>query len=79
MDADSGRCPKCDGTLVRGFIVDRTHGAIRLSRWYEGTPKKSFWFDTREPEAEGGIPLGVFRCSECGFLESYARLDFAAE
>jgi hypothetical protein len=78
MDADSGRCPKCKGEMVRGFILDRTHGGIHLSRWNEGTPRSSFWFGTREPEAEG-IPIGVFRCSECGFLESYARSEFSAE
>ena len=25
------------------------------------------------------VPVGVFRCSACGFLESYARPEFAAK
>ena len=25
------------------------------------------------------VPVGPFRCSACGFLESYARPEFAAQ
>jgi hypothetical protein len=41
-------------------------------------PEKSFWLATKEPSL-GGIPIGVFRCASCGFLESYAHDDFAAK
>ncbi len=42
-----------------------------------GAPQKSFWAGTKLPE-EKQIPVGTFRCSRCGFLESYARPEFSA-
>ena len=78
MSAEPIRCPKCNGEMVRGFIFER-QGANRLvSTWVEGAPEKSFWQGTKVP-AEKCVPVGTFRCSACGFLESYARPEFAAQ
>ena len=71
-------CPKCDGLMVQGFIVDRSHGGeIRVSSWVEGAPKKAFWVGTAAPK-EKQIPIGTFRCSGCGFLESFASAELGA-
>jgi hypothetical protein len=72
------QCPKCDGSMEQGFILDMTHGARLISQWAPGAPVKSFWTGTKLP-AEKLIPIGVFRCATCGFLESYARDEFAAQ
>ena len=64
--------------MAQGFVVDNTHGGRVVSKWAEGAPVKSFWFGTKAP-AEGVIPIGTYRCSSCGYLESYARQEFAAE
>jgi hypothetical protein len=72
------QCPKCDGPMEQGFILDMTHGARLISHWAPGAPVKSFWTGTKLP-AEKLIPIGVFRCASCGFLESYARDEFAAQ
>jgi hypothetical protein len=78
MSAEPIRCPRCQGEMVQGFIVDHHAGGKRLvSTWVEGAPEKSLWRVTKVP-AEKCIPVGTFRCSACGFLESYARPEFAA-
>jgi hypothetical protein len=63
--------------MERGYIVDATHGGSVVGRWSAGVPRKSFWTGIKPAKAEA-IPMGVFRCASCGFLESYARDEFAA-
>ena len=50
----------------------------KVSTWVEGAPQKS-WFGSAEVPKEKCVPVGTFRCSACGFLESYARPEFAAQ
>ena len=79
MSMKTNRCPKCNGEMVQGFMVDFHAGGKRLViNWVSGPPEKSFWHKTDVP-AEKCVPVGAFRCSECGFLESYARPEFAAQ
>lgn len=77
MSASSTRCPKCNGEMDQGFVLDMTYGSRLVSQWAPGAPAKSFWSGTKLPEQKL-IPIGVFRCQACGFLESYARDEFAA-
>jgi hypothetical protein len=65
--------------MVQGFMVDFHAGGARLViNWVEGPPEKAFWVVTKVP-TDRCIPVGTFRCSSCGFLESYARPEFAAK
>ncbi|MCE9584722.1 MAG: hypothetical protein K8T20_19705 [Planctomycetes bacterium] len=59
-------------------MPDFAQGAIAVSSWHEGRPKKSFWRRTKVSYEEG-VPIGAFRCFECGFLEFYADKRFSAE
>ena len=77
MGDDSVKCPKCKGAMVQGFIIDWTHSGRVVSSWAEGAPVKSFWMGTKVAD-DATIPVGTFRCSNCGFLESYARDEFRA-
>src|ERR1700722_2872715 len=77
MSDTQAKCPKCTGIMERGFVLDMTYGSRLVSQWAAGAPVKSFWSGTKLPE-EKLVPIGVFRCKECGFLESYARDEFAA-
>ncbi len=65
-------CPKCGRSMEEGFLADESHGAVKPSRWVGGPPEKSFWQGTK---TRGKPKFGVttFRCSGCGYLESYAR------
>jgi Domain of unknown function (DUF6487) len=79
MTAEPMRCPKCDGEMVQGSIFQHHAGGKRLvSTWVAGAPEKSFWRVTEVP-ADKCVPVGTFRCSACGFLESYARPELAAQ
>jgi hypothetical protein len=76
---ESMRCAKCNGEMVLGFIFECENH--KLDTWVEGPPKKSwwggFWGGVTAPK-EKRISIGTFRCSKCGFLESYARQEFGA-
>jgi len=64
--------------MVQGFVADFTHMAVAVESWVEGPPQKSFWMGTKVP-TQNRLPIATFRCSLCGFLESYADKDFAAQ
>jgi hypothetical protein len=57
--------------MQAGFCGDRSHGAFKVSEWFEGKP---------EPSLLGFVKTGgrekheirTFRCPKCGYLESYA-------
>ncbi len=73
------KCEKCKGDMVQGFIPDSMDGVTSfVSSWVEGKPQKSFWSHTKAP-FERRIPIGVFRCKGCGFLEFYSDEEFAAK
>jgi hypothetical protein len=63
---------------VLGFVPDRSYGAVLVQGWHPGQAEKSFWTRTKEPPTEG-VPIGVFRCRKCGYLEFYADPKFAAQ
>ena len=71
------RCPKCNGEMVRGFTFESEGPKRMVSTWVEGAPEESFWQSVKVP-AKKCVPVGTFRCSVCGYLESYARSEFAA-
>ena len=77
MSGVSSQCPRCRGQMEQGFGSDVTHGARIVSQWMPGAPEKSFWSGTNA-SSDQLVPIGTFRCSACGFLESYARVEFAA-
>lgn len=70
-------CPKCNGRMVQGYVLDNTHGAHDVSQWAEGEPVKSLWVGTKLPK-QAMLPIGAYRCEYCGFLEFYARHEFGA-
>ena len=55
-----------------GFFLDSKHGERRgLTEWVAGAPEKSFWMGLKI-KGRQVLPVTVFRCERCGFLESYA-------
>ena len=73
-------CPKCNGEMTQGFTADFafTQGVVVVSTWVEGPPKKQLWSGTKT-EMLRKLPIATFRCESCGFLETYARKEFAAK
>lgn len=65
------RCPKCEGEMEEGFLLDRSHNAFRVAQWAEGAP--AFWFfQILKMGGRRRIPVRTLRCRRCGFLESFA-------
>ncbi|HRO04270.1 MAG TPA: PF20097 family protein [Terricaulis sp.] len=66
-------CPKCQGGMQKGWVLDSAHGGSRaISTWVEGEPKPSIWLGLKLGGATP-IPLESWRCKRCGFLENYAK------
>ena len=65
-------CPKCQGRMTEGFIVDSgDYGTASVSTWQGGEPKKSFWTGLRQ-DKKAQLQVTTWRCDRCGFLENYA-------
>jgi predicted nucleic-acid-binding Zn-ribbon protein len=64
-------CPKCSGRMEEGFTLDHTRNGQTAAKWVEGQPQKSFWVGVKAPSG-ATHPIATFRCSRCGYLESYA-------
>lgn len=79
MSAGSG-CPKCGAEMVQGFVQVWSGMNLLVSSWIEGPPKTN-WLGAQAPlpAEEKRIPVAVFRCAGCGYLESYAGPEFAAK
>jgi len=69
--AGSKQCPKCSGSMVEGFVIDRTHGGAVAGAWVEGQPQGNIWTGVRM-RGRPKIEIASWRCSRCGFLENYA-------
>lgn len=65
-------CPKCRGKMEEGFIGDAIPGGLMPSKWVEGRPEKSFWHGIKI-KGKRQVEIQTYRCSSCGYLESYAR------
>ena len=83
MDQAILSCPKCQGEMVNGYVIDRSHAFTFVPQWVEGTPTRNSLFESmftgqgiKQPKSDKWIPIGTFRCQSCGFLEFYAREEF---
>lgn len=55
-----------------GYFLDSKHGERRgATEWVEGAPVRSFWMGLKI-KGRQVLPVTVYRCDRCGFLESYA-------
>ena len=67
-------CSKCQGRMVEGFVPDTGYSGLARSTWFEGKPEKSL-FGGLKVKGKRSFPIVTLRCSACGFLESYARIE----
>ena len=73
MSSQHLSCPKCGGRMEAGILIDEGHGIKKQATWTEGMPAKSFWVGGLKVPEEDRVPITVYRCERCGFLESYAH------
>jgi hypothetical protein len=59
--------------MEQGVTIDKAHyGMPGQSEWLEGTPEYSMWTGMKTKGKER-FPVTTFRCTGCGYLESYAN------
>ncbi len=70
------RCPKCGGEMRQGVQVYRDEANYYPLYWVEGEPVKRVFlgFTGMNLDIDGRqiLETATFKCSDCGFLESYA-------
>jgi hypothetical protein len=54
-----------------GFIVDEGYGTRTASRWFRGEAQYGF-FGSLKVRRKEGVDVDTYRCTRCGYLESYA-------
>ena len=68
---DSLDCSKCQSPMQPGYLLEEGHGNERsITAWVEGQPQKSFWMGLKTPRQK--LATRTYRCTGCGYLESYA-------
>ena len=64
-------CGKCKSSMEEGFVLDRGHGnAKNVAQWIEGAPQRA-WYGLKTKGHETHA-IRTWRCTRCGYLESYA-------
>ena len=56
--------------MTEGFVLGERQGMRAVSSWAEGAPQET-WFGIKLKAKP--IKVQTWRCTRCGFLESYAR------
>ena len=64
-------CSKCGGRMEEGFVATSTSHGNAVTQWLPGKPEKSIWTGIKIRKSERR-PIEIWRCSRCGYLESYA-------
>jgi len=73
MSTEPLKCPKCGDKMTSGFIVDSVAGLKKRTAfdWIEGEANWSaIW--GYQVKGKSRWNVSVYRCTGCGFLESYA-------
>ncbi|GMM94500.1 hypothetical protein [Qipengyuania sp. MTN3-11] len=71
MATSSKTCPKCGRRMEEGFTIDAgDYNSPTVPGWHPGQPDKR-WYGLKVDKAEKR-PVATWRCTSCGYLESYA-------
>jgi hypothetical protein len=73
MTLEQPRCGKCQGTMELGHIPDTSRNRATPSAWLAGPPESRSFFLGIQWKADLQIPLSAFRCTQCAFVEIYAK------
>ncbi len=67
-------CLKCRERMQPGYLLEQGHANMRSSTtWSAGEPRKSFWMGLKA--ATDTYETRTYRCTGCGYLESYAHKE----
>ena len=66
-------CPKCKKAMSAGFLLGGNPSYYRtVVQWVDGVPQKSVWTGI-SIKKKLVRSVTTYRCTSCGYLESYAR------
>jgi len=65
------KCAKCGADIEEGFIPDEAHGPRQIAIWVAGKPEIGL-FTGAKIGSRRAHSIRAFRCTKCGYLESYA-------
>jgi predicted nucleic-acid-binding Zn-ribbon protein len=68
---NTAKCSKCGGEMLEGFTIEGEESARSVPCWISGKPEASFMGGLKIKGRERH-KIQVFRCAQCGYLESYA-------
>lgn len=76
-------CSRCGGMMQTGFIRDTSQNATVQSYWVEGEPQNTRFLGmdmgTLSLKNRTQLAVVTYRCTVCGYLESYAPDPAAPE
>lgn len=65
------KCPKCQGSMENGYVPDNQgyDSNVVILQWAQGVPRK--FLGNVKPGVQR--PITAYRCTNCGYVEMYAR------
>ncbi len=66
------KCARCGADMEEGHLLESGLGALGVMRWIAGAPARSSVLGVLRVPREKQRKVSSFRCSKCGYLESYA-------
>ena len=70
--AAARKCEKCSGEMESGVLVDRSQAWIYPAIWADGPVERGV-FGGLKPEGRRLYRVITWRCTHCGYLESFAQ------
>lgn len=65
------KCSKCSGVMEEGIVVDLNYAGVLQSMWVEDQAGSGPTGNVDNHKRK--IKTKTYRCSSCGFLDSYAK------
>ena len=65
-------CSKCNSDMQQGVVVDLSYAGILSSMWVEDKPETGVVAGIADNHKRK-LKTITYRCSNCGFLDSYAK------
>jgi len=65
-------CPKCGAAMEEGVVHDRGYGNLQMQQTW-GKGRTEFSMKSGLKTTFGIKTIETWRCTTCGFLESYAK------
>ena len=56
--------------MEQGYLLDESYARRQPLKWIEGAP--DYWVFNLKLRGKRQFELTTYRCSRCGYLESYA-------